>query len=374
MKGLLSLAYALLGVLVISAVLLSLGEREVAASPSAISRAPSGTAAFAELLRRRGYRVALDRRETPKLTKDDLAVAFVLRKESFFEPEADLKDRYPFSERIRENLTRFVQDGGTLFVLPVDDNFQQASREVQRSGSTLVAQRGSSLKVSLPEEGNHDLSDAFVDRAGGGMNIWSDRVRLRPSGAGLVVSLADGLPATNRFLDQDDNAQWLLTLIEGASPGKGNVVFTEAAAGIVRTPGLMESIGAWASVAWWQLLFAFLVVAFSLGRRFGIPELAPYHQRGARELVDAMATTYRRGRKAPAALTVAVEEAEYRLRRWKRIPRDASDAEIERLLPEDIVTALRQSRIAAQDPKLSTAQAVELARRLNQKVDDLLAV
>ena len=66
----------LLGLLVLSALALKLGDREKRSYPSAMSVHPSGVKAFADLLTRAGYAVRIDRDPQPRLDSDAVADIF----------------------------------------------------------------------------------------------------------------------------------------------------------------------------------------------------------------------------------------------------------------------------------------------------------
>src|SRR5205085_356033 len=78
-KGIPLIAWIGLGLLAISAMLLTIGTRDTESFPAADSYSPSGTAALSHLLEQNGYRVAIDRRIRPQLAPGDVAIAFALR-------------------------------------------------------------------------------------------------------------------------------------------------------------------------------------------------------------------------------------------------------------------------------------------------------
>src|SRR4051812_13048895 len=111
--GLPTFVWMLLGLLAISAALLSLGQRDDHTHPATDSFGPSGASAFAELLRQNGYRVRIDQRPRPKIERNELAVAF------------DVVDRASLSSKKDESfqpaLTRQLREGGKAILLTVPD-------------------------------------------------------------------------------------------------------------------------------------------------------------------------------------------------------------------------------------------------------------
>lgn len=350
----------MVGILVIT-----LGRRESEAFPSAASYNPSGVAALAELLRREGYQVRADSLTTPSLAPGEVPIAFEysVSRDDFATEDS------PFDTWLH----RFVGQGGRAVVFSLDPRFQAASRAAlarpisvsNRSGRHLSIYAGPALE-DLPWLDSDTPQMGLLSYRGGSV---ADAYAV---GKGLLVYGRDGLAATNRFLDRGDDAEFVLSLVRAAAPPGSRLVFTEAAFGNGEQQGLLGTIGRWAEAAWYQCLFFFVVVVVTLGIRFGLPEEARRRQRGMRELVDAVSDTYLRAEATDAALRAARTTADARLRTVLKLPRDASDGERDRLLPESLGHALRDVETASRQKSAGPDEALRLVRRLEAELESFL--
>lgn len=364
--------WILLGLLAISAGIVSLGQRDVRAFPSAESTSPSGTAAFAEVLRRQGYRVDVDMRPRPALAPGDVAVAFVFR-------DGNPNERTDFLKGVHSAM----EAGATVVTLPLSQEFDRNSAKSLKAEPWEVKPRGSteSLKifgtseVRNPEPGERDLEDDTLGAPSVG--LWDDGsqqfLRASQIGRGRLLSLEDGLFATNRFIDRADDAKAALRLIQLVAPARGRVVFTESAFGNTYSPSLVETIGAWANAGWQQTLFLGLVVVYTLGKRFGIPDESRPPQRGARELLEALADTYLRGRQTKAAMTTTLARADTQIRTALRMARDADRGERDRQIPPELRDALARLQAAIEDERRTLpSDALDLVRAVRTRTDEFV--
>jgi hypothetical protein len=182
--------------------------------------------------------------------------------------------------------------------------------------------------------------------------------------------LFDGIGCTNRFLDAEQNAAFFLKLARMFAPEHGRIVIAEALGGQAVEPGLLATIGTWASVAWWQLILVFIVLVFTFGRRFGLPEVERYHQRGGRELVDAYADVLSRSKKPQIALKKVVDEVDKDVRKRFSISADLSPARRNEVLPPSLGLALSRAGVAAES-SLTDSAAVQLLKDLEREVGAL---
>jgi hypothetical protein len=355
-RGLPTIAWVLVGILAIAGFLLSLGTQDNRSRPSAESRSPSGTAALAELLQRSGYRVRVDRRPKPRLDPNAVAVALATspqQDEDLVEVEGALYD--------------FALDGGRVVVLTLPEDFATASR-VRQSDPKTVRNLATNTKyriagradVRLP--GDFAVSDVDDVKAG----LWEldgqDFLAAFRTGSGTVVEVADATPFTNRFLAEHDHAKAALDIVATVTPPGSEIVFVEAAFGNVQETGLLGTIGPWAVAAWYQTLFLGLVIVATLGKRFGLPVVERRRQEGSRQLLDALADTYLRGKHARIALRTAIGDVENELRAQFRLPRDADLKPFLRELPDPLRTALGEARNALLQDKVEPKEALRLVR------------
>lgn len=360
-KGLPGIVWTLLALLVIASVLFFFARGSSRPYPSIESTLPSGTSVLAELLRRDGFEVALDSDDRPVLEQDVVAIAYDVPR-GFFEANA---------EPTLAALDKWVEQGGTLLGLDLPADFDAASRKAitspvtPRPGPRVTPE----LRVTVQrsdDTGGHSPVGEFplYGRESVPVRFLPDEwhfVVASDSGKGVIVEVGDAIGSTNRFIDKEQNAEFYLDLFRAVAPGK-KVVFVEALFGNTREIGLLARIGSWASAAWWQFLLLALVVVFTLGRRFGLPERDRTSQRGARELVDAFADTMNRGKQRTLALELIAADIDLRLRRILALDAGADERELMRHLPSDLARTLDQAKNPPE--KMPPREAARLGARL----------
>lgn len=334
-------AWTLLGILAVAAVMITLERSESQANPKIDSFRPSGLAAFADLLRANGYRVESTTSASPKLAKDDIVVACIEENpEDLHVREID--DDTP---GVLGRLSHFIQDGGKAILLPFAPDFGDKSQLVQDRDAESefspaplrVATRPplSNQPTDLPE----DLVSARLvhDRYGTNSDIaWLTRYT-----DGTILSFSDGYMASNRFIDRAQNADVLMSAISTIAPKGSHLLFVESSFSNEQA-GLLEILGPGAIGAWYQCLFLFVVVVFTLGKRFGLPEEARPTQTGQRELVDAIADTYRRARSTRAACRASYDRADTDVRKALKLSSDAPASERDYRVPVELASAFRR--------------------------------
>lgn len=357
MKGLIPrIAYGLVAILLIAAILLTLGQRETYARPLASSYNPSGLHAFQELLGRNGIPSRIDRLEQPRLKPTDLVIAAYIDDDRPFLSESPLKP-------IEKALMKFIEGGGRVLVLPFDQDFRARSHSAIKATTPIVSSLdGSKLEVNsaplnfssltlyrdqLSSGGSYFLpfdyeSNIFASWFKRDLNSTDVFVANGSVGKGILARTSDGLFATNRFIDRADNATLALQLVRGLLPEGGQVVFAEASLGGGISPSLVNILGPWASGMWVQLTVLFVVVVFTLGIRFGLPAVERRAQRGQREMIDAISDVYLRAKSTAVALDVAYEEADRRIRRSLKLPAHLSVQDRDRLLPPELVSVMEE--------------------------------
>ena len=279
---LITLAIALTGVILIALGMMALGQHESESFPSAHSYLPSGTAAMEELFRRSGYQVVVDQRATPKLQPGDLAVAFfVVDAKSVLseiqEQGSDGEGPADPLQPTKDALTDFVKGGGSLLSLPVTNNFADNSRDFLNGVVTVHSSTGKTAQVNWDR---NPSQDTFIPDQGENFGLWSIDPKLKQSpelvslhrvGKGSDAVVADGIIASNRFIDRNQNALVLMDTVRVLAKPGARVVFVEAAFGNAEDPALTDLIGPWAKAAWLQLVFLGIVAVYTLGKPFGLP-------------------------------------------------------------------------------------------------------
>lgn len=372
--GIPSVAWVLLGLLVIAAGLMTLGQRDTTTNPSATSYGPSGTQIFTEVLRRQGLPVVVDLTSRPQMNPKDLLVCFFVE-----QTVSDYSTGNPATESFRPVLSEHLKNGGRAVILPISEEFPRISKAaVAASPATVVPFGDSSRKLRVTNAGS-DGTSTFVDDEiapeGESLALWSGTTgpaaTLNQYGKGMAVYLPSGLIATNRFIDRENNAEFLVSVIRSVLPSGGRVVISEASFGGASEPGLMESIGPWAEGAWKQILFLFVVIVYTLGKRFGLPEMERRKQRGQRELLDAVADTYTRAKMGGIALDATYKETDAELRRALKLPSEAKTRDRNDRLPPDLVRALTNVEMNL-DADLKPDAALDLCIAMERSAKEFL--
>jgi hypothetical protein len=177
------------------------------------------------------------------------------------------------------------------------------------------------------------------------------------------------LPTSNRFIDMADDAEFVLSTIDLLARPGDRLVFTEASFGNVSEPGFFETLGPWAVSAWRQVIVVFLVLVFSLGKRFGYPEERRRVVQSSRDLADAFGNLLRRSKRVDLTLQMAATRLDQQLRLYLRIPRDASEGERNRVLPEPIIKGLARLEEARKDNRTTSDDALKLIQAVEKEID-----
>jgi hypothetical protein len=364
-KGITVAVWVLLGILAISAGSLSLATNESSSFPSAGSYSPSGTRAFADLLRAQGYSVAVTTSTKPHLTKNDVVVAF----------KVGDNDDDPIVKKAFETITAHEADGGSAAIFDLKKDFNASSTSAYNSQIDIggpINPKPAKISYDVTVDGRTymDWSVRAADSITLAEFTAGDNpvaVLYKEDGKGPRMEMSSGLIATNRFIDKNDNAVEAVRLIRAVAPPKSNIVFMESSFGNGSEPGILDTIGGWAVAAWWQILLLFVVIVVTLGVPFGYAEEIRVAQRGARELIDAVAQTYRRSRMTHLALKSMYDDADRTIRRKLKLPVDAPRSERDRLIPDELVRALASVEISTLE-RIGNYEALGLARRLDKQL------
>lgn len=303
---------------------------------SSYATAPTGLAAYADLLARDGHWMT-QLRDAPARAHLDPGSTVVL-----LDPD-DVR------RADGQALRRFVYDGGRLVAGGTEDPAWLGA--ILRRPPTW-SEEGSPVartRARVPET----AGVIRVETAARGS--WAGAGQLRPVvgrgrralllvtslGRGRIALLADASPLQNRLLAHADDAKLGLSL---AGPPSRPVAFAESVHGYGRASGFGAIPTSW-RFALGGLVLAALVLIWARGRRLGPPEalerpLPPPR----REYVDAMAGLLERSRDPAAAIEPL--QAELRRRLERQGSAGLSEEEVEAALaaprrPEDVLAAGR---------------------------------
>jgi Domain of unknown function (DUF4350) len=306
------------------------------ATSSSYATAPTGLAAYADLLARDGRRVTQLRDAPARVRLDPGSTVVLLDPDVVRRADADA-------------LQRFLVAGGRLVAGGAEaPGWLDAvlRRPPSWSGEGIRVAR---TRARVPET----AGVRRVETAGRGS--WARAGQARPvlgaGGHGLllvtqydrgrIALLADASPLQNRFLAHADNAKLGLSL---AGPSGRPVAFVESVHGYGRASGFGAIPTSW-RFALGGLVLAALVLIWARGRRLGPPEaLERQLPPPRREYVDAMAALLERSRDPAAAIGPLQAELQRRLDRQG--PGRLSADEVQAALaaprrPEDVLAAGR---------------------------------
>lgn len=345
--------WALLGLLVVAGFVLSLGKSEDRSHPDSLSYGPSGTRALNELLRASGYRVTSAQTSPTALKPEQTLIVFELTAEVWSSdlPSLAYAEDHP-------SVVSHLEAGGNVVIVHLRQTFGRMSRSASSGATRRIAYASDASEFTWtvhygtsPAEWQYDMG---YGPAAAPLMLLSDNafVTLESLYEGRIFRVADGLSATNRFLDLADNASFWLHVIETAGGGARDVVFLDSALRSEGAPGVLSLFGDWARYAWWQLVILFAVIIYTLGKPFGLPEPPLVREGGRRELVDAVATLYKRSAATDVALREVLKNADHLVRKRLNISIDAPPHLRNDNIPEPLAEAFRiaENAVTAKAP------------------------
>ncbi|MBS1714880.1 MAG: hypothetical protein JST30_11155 [Armatimonadetes bacterium] len=337
-------------VLVLATVAFFAARSEGIADPRPSNVLPSGLGALTELLKADGFDVRVDVTDRPSAPSDSLVVACLVTGNGFMEFVRMVPDggEKPIEDHLKK--------GGNVLALLYEPDFVQATSQARMEpvGGDRQVWIGRLLDSPI------DFSDEWPDRA---VVFAGARELVTAVGVeeGTMVTVRSALFTTNRFLSRDDDAAFALELFRKTAGPSKRVVFFLSTLGLGQSRGIIGSIGNWAAVLQWQVFIVLGAMAWTVSRRFGLPEETASFQRGARQLSDSLAEVLRAGKKRPFAAKLIADQAVRTTRTRLRLPPSATIEDIlkksdretreaygrvlsssEERGPQAVLTALRQ--------------------------------
>jgi hypothetical protein len=267
---------------------------------SSYATAPTGLAAYADLLARKGHPISQ--------LRDDLATARLDPKSTLV-----LLDPQSVDVPAAVALRSFVEAGGRLVAGGAEDPFWldvllDEAPTWSPSGPTLARVAAPVAEVAAVSE-VRAAGDGSWTTAGETLPVLSGPHEtlavVAVLGRGRIALLADASPLQNRLLGRADDAAFGLGV---AGPRSRPVVFAESVHGYGRASGLGAIPVSW-RWALGGLTLAALVLIWARGRRLGPPERAARDLPPPRRVyVDSLAAVLDRSR-APAQAVAPVQAA-----------------------------------------------------------------
>lgn len=360
--------WMLVGILGLAAIMLTLAQSDSGARPSIGSAAPSGLRILAQLAREDGRTLLATRDPEPVFQKGDVPVLVLLESSILAEWTASIET--PEQTALREHVTRYLEEGGTVIVGSLSEGFRQASVKADAPPVGATNRIGNvKAKVAQPTT-EADLSS--WRSLGDVTQVWHLENRapyldVYRVDEGRLIVVKDWLHATNRFITEHDHAPIFLGALRDLIPADSRLVFLEAAWGNNRTPTLLDRLGPAYSAAWGQVLIVLLVIAYTLGRGFGLPQLVRPRQVGQRDLVEAAAGFFRRANATDVALTAVLADARHKILNHLKLSRGTEWQVWSLRVPDTLRNVYREVEVAAQG-RIRSSDAIKIAADLDREV------
>lgn len=359
------LCWILAGLLALSGTILTTSQRQETATPSINSLSPSGASAFADLLKRQGYRIDQTNSVNPRFASTDLVVAVSL----YGDFELGNERERSIHDGVRSAINEYLHSGGRVLSLQLLRNLDSWSPRTER----FAAPPGwdGPVNVTIGAESQQSPFRSYGSRYQiGGSGPSPAFAEIFKEGSGVAVS-ADGYMATNEYLSQADNAQTLMRLVRTLAPAGSRVLFVDSTWDEAHVPGLLERFGDWVLAGYFQALLVIAVVFFSFGRTFGIRRSERLTQQGGKEFVGAVGFLYQRTGYARFALEATIKRAEIAIVKKARPSRDSSIDSLRVYEPLDL--ALESGRQIAKVFKPDADRAFAAAQLIDRELSVYLA-
>lgn len=180
----------------------------------------------------------------------------------------------------------------------------------------------------------------------------------------LVV---DGTMFLNQNLDREDNARLAVALVRSVLPPGKALAFPEYAYGITGDKTVFQEIGPAYSSFVLQFLLLFVLIVWTLHRRFGYPVADPVRQPGMADHIRALGQLLRRAKAHDIVLRSAVDRTVRREARRLGLPPDISPQELARFVEEPLTSLLKRAA-ALLEGTLDPREADLVARLLREQV------
>jgi len=186
----------------------------------------------------------------------------------------------------------------------------------------------------------------------------------RAYGPGLIVVVASAEDFDNRHLGEPGRAALAMRLI-GLAASKPTVAFDETIHGYGEGGDFWEQLGAPFRVLAWQLAILFVVIVYSVGKRFGYPRLTRPTAPTVGEHIEAMATLYDRGQASGMAMDAIRRGAVRRLMARYHV----DETRLADRIPSSLVDTLSQMRPGLNE--IRREEAIRLTRKLDAELEAL---
>ncbi|MCE9557474.1 MAG: hypothetical protein K8R88_00840 [Armatimonadetes bacterium] len=325
--------------------------------PSITSQEPSGTHLYAQLLKDQGYQIEAYTGLHPEARKADLVICY-------FPTTGEMPKGSKFDNLGKANLLVIDYPQADFATLVKGAKTTNLTSDWNLQDQPKVTLQGpvpeSVLKYRTEES---DVDPVPVDES---FAVWSEpntyfMLALEKAGRSKV-RISDGIGSTNKFISTADNATFYVNAVKSVVKPKGRILFWERPLGNASEPTLLEELSPALATAWSQCLLIFIVVAYTLGKRFGLPERTDVSQQGSRAMLDAFGELLRRSKRGEVALELIERNANQRIRRKLNLASEATDADRDDLLTPEQREAMMSLKLTQVEGQSNTRYA-SVARR-----------
>lgn len=387
----------LVGILAIAAFLFFFQPSDEAQPPSFDSYRTNGGAAFASLLEKAGLEVETGSVATAK--PGDLIIAYCYAGDAdgaqrggpdnqgapvFFNGNASQGTTWGRSTLPglsgRQGKS-FTDTGANIILLEYSDRYEadvypQESAPVSAARTTVRdAMTGKNYVLQVPRlplNGSIGIGWAYpmllndppakINGKSWNLSAWATTVGARNREKLLII---DAYLASNQGLAAEQNASFMLDAVRWICPTGRVYLAGNSSNSSGEPPSFLTALGAWAELAWMQILFCGLIVAYTLGSRFGLAERPATRQLASREFADAFASVLRRSGGIDEAFELYLNSCDRIIRREYRIAQTADRSRRNDRLPPELAEALLAAERSLR-AGLSDKQVVAAASRLDQ--------
>lgn len=372
-----TLIWALTAILVLVFLVLQFVESGEKAFPSARSYMPSGTHAYAELLKRLGYEVEISHSSSPNLGPNDIAVVYNLWSGiSMFQSKS--------GRQVEQKLKAY--GAKKALVLYMSEDFDSCSKKAEVSSAVYGGASEREVRLSIGDKYRFASNSA---------NMWSmdeEEENVEPSsdttifvshgyydpfavqsktGAKDYIFVADAIGSTNRFIDKEQNAAFYAGVLQYLGPKGSKVVFIEDAIHNADKTSVLGTLAPWSGPGRLQLLVLVALTIWMLGKRFGLPEATRFGQRGSKELVDAVADTSLRARATDFALNQIVADCERQIRNALKVGSDVQRQDLMFMLPVELSVPFANC-VAGLGANIPDGEALRLVKVFQTATDEFV--
>lgn len=338
----------------VSFALVSLGETNNEIFPTSLNADPGGTLALYQVLQQEG--IPVERLFARPRVKDPRIGAVLYFRTG---PDWTLLDSGPsfIEEDFPTETVILFADTGFSLIKRADYQPQ----EVQALVPVVGTVNRTGAPVSLAARDRH----ALLENRFGHAIVTAQTIEGR-----TYVRLKNGYAYLNRFLGQDDNAALIVSLIKSVLPPGKALALPEYAYGVGAPDNLFTRLGPSYSSALIQILVIFVLLIYSLGKRFGCPDDDPPKKPGTRHFIYALADAFRRAKCSDVVIETELKRALRIVSKKLNLPAELPEQEKLSRVPGELGAVMRTLK-DWQGKRVSDSDLREVCGRLDRLLAEI---